>query len=58
MKHTSIGGNSYVEIFVGDYTCLKVGKFVKKESDTIATLSSLIAAYVTPQGSHLLFHDE
>ena len=48
MKHASLGGNSYVVIFVGDCTRFKVVKFVKK-SDTTAALLSLIADYITPQ---------
>ncbi|CAM9877737.1 unnamed protein product, partial [Ascophyllum nodosum] len=49
MKHSSLGGNSYVVIFVDDCTRFKVVKFVKKKSDTTATLLSLIADYITPQ---------
>ena len=49
MKHSSLGGNSYVVIFVDDCTRFKVVKFVKKESDTTAALLSLIADYITPQ---------
>ena len=48
MKHSSLGGNSYVVIFVDDCTGFKVVKFVKK-SDTTAALLSLIADYITPQ---------
>ena len=48
MKHLSLGGNSYVVVFVDDCTRFKVVKFVKK-SDTTAALLSLIADYVTPQ---------
>ena len=36
MKHSSLGGNSYVVNFVDDCTCFKVVKFVKKKSDTTA----------------------
>ena len=49
MKHSSLGGNSYVVIFVDDYTRFKVVKFVKKKSDTTAALLSFIADYITPQ---------
>ena len=48
MKHLSLGGNSYVVIFVDDCTRFKVVKFVKK-SDTTAALLPLIADYITPQ---------
>ena len=48
MKHSSLGGNSYVVIFV-DCTRFKVVKFVKKKSNTTAALLSLIADYITPQ---------
>ena len=48
MKHLSLGGNSYVVIFVDDCTRFKVVKFVKN-SDTTAALLSLIAEYITPQ---------
>ena len=43
MKHSSLGGNSYVVIFVDDCTRFKVVKFVKKKSNTTAALLSLIA---------------
>ena len=49
MKHSSLGGNSYVVIFVDDCTRFKVVKFVKKKSNTTAALLSLIADYTTPQ---------
>ena len=49
MKHSSLGGNSYVVIFVDVCTRFKVVKFVNKESDTTAALLSLIADYITPQ---------
>ncbi|CAN0151932.1 unnamed protein product, partial [Ascophyllum nodosum] len=49
MKHSSLGGNSYVVIFVNDCTRFKVVKFVKKKSDATAALLSLIADYITPQ---------
>ena len=49
MKHSSLGGNSYVVIFVDDCTRFKEVKFVKKKSDTTAALLSLIVDYVTPQ---------
>ena len=49
MKHTSLGGNSYVVIFVDDCTRFKVVKFVEKKSDTTAALLSLIADYITLQ---------
>ena len=49
MKQSSLGGNSYVVIFVDDCTRFKVVKFVKKKSDTTAALSSLVADYITPQ---------
>ena len=48
MKHSSLGGNSYVVIFVDNCTRLKVVKFVKK-SNTTAALLSLTADYITPQ---------
>ena len=49
MKHSSLGGNSYVVIFVDDCNRFKVVKFVKKKSNTTAALLSLIADYITPQ---------
>ena len=49
MKHSSLGGNSYVVIFVDDCTRFKAVKFVKKKSNTTAALLSLIADYFTPQ---------
>ena len=49
MKHSSLGGNSYVVIFVDDCTRFKVVKFLKKKNDTTAALLSLIADYITPQ---------
>ena len=49
MKHSSLGGNSYVVIFVDDCTCFKVVKFVKKNSNTTAALLYLIKNYSTPQ---------
>ena len=49
MKHSSLGGNSYVVIFVDDCARFKVVKFVKKKSDTTAALLSLIADYITSQ---------
>ena len=49
MKHSSLGGNSYVAIFVDGCTCFKVVKFVKKKSNTAAALLYLIAEYITPQ---------
>ena len=49
MKHSSLGGNSYVVIFVDDCTCFKVVKLVKKKSNTTAALLSLIADDITPQ---------
>ena len=49
MKHSGLGGNSYVVIFVDDCTRLKVVKFVKKKSNTTAALLSLIEDYITPQ---------
>ena len=49
MKHSSLGGNSYVVIFVDDCNRCKVVKFVKKKSNTTAALLSLIADYITPQ---------
>ena len=48
MKHSNLGGNSYV-VRVDDCTRFKVVKFVKKKSDTTAALLSLIADYITPQ---------
>ena len=47
MKHSSLGGNSYVVIFMDDCTRFKVVKFVKKKSNTMAALLSLIADYIT-----------
>ena len=49
MKHSSLGGNSYVVIFVDDCTRFKVVKFVKRKSNTTTALLSLIADYITPQ---------
>ena len=49
MKHTSLGGNSYVVIFVDDCTRFKVVKIVKKKSNTTPALLSLIADCITPQ---------
>ena len=49
MKHSSLGGNSYVVIFVDDCTRPKVVKTVKKKSDKMAAFLSLIADYITPQ---------
>ena len=49
MKRSSLGGNSYVVIFVDDCIRFKVVKFVKKKSNTTAALLSLIADYITPQ---------
>ena len=49
VKHSSLGGNSYVVNFVDDCTRFKVVKFVKKKSDTTAALLSLIEDYITPQ---------
>ena len=48
MKHSSLGGNSYVVIFVDDCNRFKVVKFVKKNNTTTALLS-LIADYITAQ---------
>ena len=49
MKHSSLGGNSYVVIFVDDCTRFKGAKFVKKKSNTTAAFLSLIVDYITPQ---------
>ncbi|CAN0260048.1 unnamed protein product, partial [Ascophyllum nodosum] len=49
MKHSSLGGNRYVAIFVDDCTRFKVVKFAKKKSDTTAALLSLTADYITSQ---------
>ena len=49
MKHSSLGRNNYVVIFVNDHTHFKVMKFVKKKGDTTAALLSLIANYIAPQ---------
>ena len=49
MKHSSLGGNSCVVIFVNDCTRFKVVKLVKKKSDTTSALLSLIVDYITPQ---------
>ena len=48
MKHSDLGGNSYVVIFVDDCTRFKMVNFLKKKSDTTAALLSLIADYITP----------
>ena len=48
MKHSSLGGNSYVISFVDDCTRFKVVKFVKK-NNTTAALLSLIVDSITPQ---------
>ena len=48
MKHSSLGGNSYVVIFVDHCTRFKVVKFVKKKSNTTTTLLSLMADYNNP----------
>ena len=47
MKHSSLGGNCYVVIFVDDCTRFQVVKFVKKKSDTTAALLSLIVDCIT-----------
>ena len=49
MNRSSLGGDSYVVIFVDDCTRFKVAKFVKKKSNTTAALLSLVADYITPQ---------
>ena len=49
MKHSSLGGNTYIVIFVDNYTRFKVVKFVKKKRDTTAALLSLTANYITLQ---------
>ena len=49
MKHSNLGGNSYVIIFADDCTRFKGVKFVNKKSNTTAALLSLIADYITPQ---------
>ena len=49
MKHSSLGGKSYVVIVVDDCNRFKVVKFVKKKSTTTAALLSLIADYIIPQ---------
>ena len=49
MKSSSLGGNSYVVIFVDDCTRFKVVNFVKKKSNITAALLSLIADHITPQ---------
>ena len=51
MKHSSIGGNNYVVIFVDDCTQLKVVKFSKNKNNTTAALLFLIADYITSQGA-------
>ena len=48
IKHSSLGGNNYAIIFVNDYTCFKMAKFVKK-NNTTAALLFLIADYITSQ---------
>ena len=45
IKHSSLGGNSYIVIFVDDCTRFKVVKVVKKKSNTTAALLSRISAY-------------
>ena len=49
IKHSSLGGNSYIVIFEDGCTRFEVVKFVKKKSNTTAALLSLIANYITPQ---------
>ena len=49
MKHSSLGGNSYVVIFVEGCARFKVVKSVKKKSNTTVALLSLIADYITRQ---------
>ena len=49
MKHSSLGRNSYVVIFLDGCIRFKVVKLVKKKSNTTAALLSLIADYITPQ---------
>ena len=49
MKHSSLGGNSYVVIFVDDCSRFKVVKFVKEKSNTTAALLCRIADHITPQ---------
>ena len=51
MKHSSLGGNNYVGIFVEDCTRFKVVKFVKKKSNTTAALLSLIVHIILPNRS-------
>ena len=52
MKHSSLGGNSYVVIFVDDCTRFKVIKFVKKKSDTSRSLASDCGLYYTAEAVH------
>ena len=47
MKHSSLSESNYVVIFVDNCTRFKMVKFVKKKSDTTATLLSLIADCIT-----------
>ena len=49
MKHSSLGGNSYVVILVDGCTRFKLVKFFKKKSNTTAALLSLIVDYITPK---------
>ena len=48
MNHSSLGGNSYVLIFVDHHTRFKVERFTKNNNDTTAALSSMIADYISP----------
>ena len=49
MKHSSLGGNNYVVIFVNDCTRFKVIEFNKKKNDTTPALLFLIEDYIPPQ---------
>ena len=47
MKYWSPGADNYVIVFVDDFTNLKAVKAVKKMSDTMAALLSLVEDYIT-----------
>ena len=49
MKHSSLGGYSYVVIFMDDCTRFNVVKFVEKKSNTTTALLSLAADYINPR---------
>ena len=47
-KHSSLGGNIYIVIFVDSCTRFKVVKFIKKKIDTTTGLLSFIVDYTIP----------